>query len=105
MRPRSKSRPTRSGGNMAAGSTTVVVLNVRGLMPSMPTSAMIAAAVFSRHPLNLSAQVCGDPRGVVGAILGIRGVKCTNTALVMRELVDFHLSALVNRQLKATTPD
>ena len=33
------------------------------------------------------------------------GVKCTNTALVMRELVDFHLSALVNRQLKATTPD
>ena len=37
----------RSGGNEAVGSTVVVfTLNVRGLMPSMPISAMILATVF-----------------------------------------------------------
>jgi DNA-binding Lrp family transcriptional regulator len=42
---------------------------------------------------------------VAGQILGIRGVKRTNTALVMRELVDFRLAPLVDRLLDGTTPD
>src|SRR3954464_3988993 len=47
-RPWSKRRWTRSGGNDAAGSVTVVrTLKVRGLMPAIPISAMIAATVFS----------------------------------------------------------
>jgi len=47
-RPRSKWRSTRSGGNDAVGSTTVVLtVNVRGLMPSIPIEAMIVATVFA----------------------------------------------------------
>jgi len=34
---------------------------------------------------------------VAGHILRIRGVKRTNTALVMRDLVDFRLTPLIDR--------
>jgi hypothetical protein len=34
---------------------------------------------------------------VAGQILGIRGVRRTNTSLVMRELVDYRLTQLIAR--------
>jgi len=64
-RSRSKCRSTRSGGNDAIGSTTVVfTLNVRGLMPSSPIEAMILATVFAVtiSPWSRSSAVIrGDP--------------------------------------------
>src|SRR6266702_5610391 len=64
-RPWSNRRRTRSGGNEAVGSVTVVrTLNVRGLMPSIPIPAMIAATVFSFtvSPRSRSSVVTrGDP--------------------------------------------
>ncbi len=63
--PWSNRRSTRSGGNEAVGSVTVVrTLNVRGLMPSIPIPAMIAATVFSFtvSPRSRSSVVTrGDP--------------------------------------------
>jgi hypothetical protein len=55
---------TRSGGNEAFGSTTVVAsLNVRGLMPSSPIEAMILAMVLGvpPPPRSRSAVIRGDP--------------------------------------------
>jgi DNA-binding Lrp family transcriptional regulator len=55
--------------------------------------------------IQVVARDADDLYRVAGQILGIRGVKRTNTALVMRELVDFRLTPLVDRLLDGTTPD
>jgi DNA-binding Lrp family transcriptional regulator len=47
--------------------------------------------------IQVVARDADDLYRVAGHILGIRGVKRTNTALVMRELVDFRLSPLIDR--------
>jgi DNA-binding Lrp family transcriptional regulator len=46
------------------------------------------------------ARDADDLYRVAGQILAIRGVKRTNTALVMRELVDFRLAPLLDRLLQ-----
>ncbi|MGE0216500.1 Lrp/AsnC family transcriptional regulator [Mycolicibacterium sp.] len=51
------------------------------------------------------ARDADDLYRVAGRILGIRGVKRTNTALVMRELVDYRLGPLVDRLLDQPTRD
>ncbi|KLO31354.1 AsnC family transcriptional regulator [Mycolicibacter heraklionensis] len=43
------------------------------------------------------ARDADDLYRIAGQILGIRGVKRTNTALVMRNLVDFRLTPLIER--------
>jgi DNA-binding Lrp family transcriptional regulator len=55
--------------------------------------------------IQVVARDADDLYRVAGQILGIRGVKRTNTAMVMRELVDFRLAPLVDRLLDGTTPD
>jgi DNA-binding Lrp family transcriptional regulator len=55
--------------------------------------------------IQVVARDADDLYRVAGQILGIRGVKRTNTALVMRELVDFRLAPLVDRLLDGTTPE
>ncbi|WP_372453011.1 Lrp/AsnC family transcriptional regulator [Mycolicibacterium xanthum] len=47
--------------------------------------------------IQVVARDADDLYRIAGRILGIRGVKRTNTALVMRNLVDFRLSPLVDR--------
>jgi len=54
--------------------------------------------------IQVVARDADDLYRVAGQILGIRGVKRTNTALVMRELVDFRLTPLVNRLLDDRMP-
>jgi DNA-binding Lrp family transcriptional regulator len=49
--------------------------------------------------IQVVARDADDLYRVAGHILGIRGVKRTNTALVMRNLVDFRLSPLIDRLL------
>jgi DNA-binding Lrp family transcriptional regulator len=55
--------------------------------------------------IQVVARDADDLYRVAGHILGIPGVKRTNTALVMRELVDFRLSPLVDRLLKGAVTD
>ncbi|WP_433664568.1 Lrp/AsnC family transcriptional regulator [Nocardia sp. CA-128927] len=45
--------------------------------------------------IQVVARDADDLYRVAGVILGIKGVKRTNTALVMRELVDYRLSPLI----------
>ncbi len=47
--------------------------------------------------IQVVARDADDLYRVAGHILGIRGVKRTNTALVMRDLVDFRLTPLIER--------
>ncbi len=47
--------------------------------------------------IQVVARDADDLYRVAGHILGIKGVKRTNTALVMRDLVDFRLTALIER--------
>lgn len=47
--------------------------------------------------IQVVARDADDLYRVAGRILGIKGVKRTNTALVMRELVDFRLTPLIRR--------
>ncbi len=47
--------------------------------------------------IQVVARDADDLYRVAGHILGIRGVKRTNTALVMRDLVDFRLAPLIER--------
>jgi len=47
--------------------------------------------------IQVVARDADDLYRVAGRILGIRGVKRTNTALVMRDLVDFRLTPLIRR--------
>ncbi len=49
--------------------------------------------------IQVVARDADDLYRVAGHILGIRGVKRTNTALVMRDLVDFRLTPLIDRLL------
>lgn len=54
--------------------------------------------------IQVVARDADDLYRVAGHILGIRGVKRTNTALVMRDLVDFRLAPLIDRLLDGTAP-
>jgi len=47
--------------------------------------------------IQVVARDADDLYRVAGHILGIKGVKRTNTALVMRDLVDFRLTPLIDR--------
>ncbi|HEX7823341.1 MAG TPA: Lrp/AsnC family transcriptional regulator [Mycobacterium sp.] len=55
--------------------------------------------------IQVVARDADDLYRVAGKILGIRGVKRTNTALVMRELVDFRLAPLVERLVDGMTTE
>ena len=55
--------------------------------------------------IQVVARDADDLYRVAGRILGVRGVKRTNTALVMRELVDFRLAPLVDRLVDGTTTE
>lgn len=54
--------------------------------------------------IQVVARDADDLYRVAGNILGIRGVKRTNTALVMRDLVDFRLAPLIDRLLDGSAP-
>lgn len=54
--------------------------------------------------IQVVARDADDLYRVAGQILGIRGVKRTNTALVMRDLVDFRLSPLIDRLVDKNGP-
>lgn len=54
--------------------------------------------------IKVVARDADDLYRVAGRILGIRGVKRTNTALVMRELVDYRLTPLIDRLLEGQAP-
>jgi DNA-binding Lrp family transcriptional regulator len=47
--------------------------------------------------IQVVAKDADDLYRVAGQILGIRGVRRTNTSLVMRELVDYRLTQLIAR--------
>lgn len=53
--------------------------------------------------IQVVARDADDLYRVAGHILGIKGVKRTNTALVMRDLVDFRLTPLIYRLLGEKT--
>jgi DNA-binding Lrp family transcriptional regulator len=55
--------------------------------------------------IQVAARDVDDLYRVAGQILGIRGVKRTNTALVMRDLMNFRLSPLVDRLLTGADSD
>jgi DNA-binding Lrp family transcriptional regulator len=52
--------------------------------------------------IQVVARDADDLYRVAGHILGIKGVKRTNTALVMRNLVDFRLTPLIDRLIDGT---
>ena len=54
--------------------------------------------------IQVVARDADDLYRVAGHILGIKGVKRTNTALVMRDLVDFRLTPLIDRLIDGTAP-
>lgn len=54
--------------------------------------------------IQVVARDADDLYRVAGRILATRGVKRTNTALVMRDLVEYRLSPLIDRLLDHTTP-
>jgi DNA-binding Lrp family transcriptional regulator len=90
-----------------------VLTNVKQRLLSEVTAALAEVPeVVEVHGLSgvadlliqVVARDADDLYRVAGQILGIRGVKRTNTALVMRELIDFRLTPLVDRLLNDTTP-
>lgn len=52
--------------------------------------------------IQVVARDADDLYRVAGHILGIKGVKRTNTALVMRDLVDYRLTPLIDRLIDGT---
>jgi DNA-binding Lrp family transcriptional regulator len=54
--------------------------------------------------IQVVARDADDLYRVAGHILGIKGVKRTNTALVMRDLVDFRLMPLIERLANGPGP-
>jgi DNA-binding Lrp family transcriptional regulator len=83
-----------------------VLTNVKQRMLSAVSSALAGIPeVVEVHGLSgvadllihVVARDADDLYRVAGRILGIKGVKRTNTALVMRELVGFRLTPLIDR--------
>lgn len=54
--------------------------------------------------IQVVARDADDLYRIAGQILGIRGVRRTDTSLVMRELVDYRLAQLIRRDRSEVSP-